>query len=227
VPPNFTLVCNTSTGSGRASSSFSTTQVVFHLRIRTEKYAPANDEWRIVLTCKRARASANSLAAPSLGASGYLQVYASCAVVGNGGGRDPRGGAGIDRHEAVFRFNLAQTKDHEGFVGSKTTVRVLNHLRSRAMYTLLKKSSRTQPNAMVTLSQNGLTSDEYIDVSRRKWLDPGMFRGRCGLIDNFYQMRDTLLHEGHSLYHNIGALIQRQRTQCAPLPHPKPPVCLL
>jgi hypothetical protein len=56
--------------------------------------------------------------------------------VGNGGAtsRDPRGGAGIDRHEAVFRFNFAQTAGYEGFVGSKTTVRVINHLRSRAIY---------------------------------------------------------------------------------------------
>jgi len=59
----------------------------------------------------------------------YEKVYTGCAVVGNAPSilADPRTGAAIDRHEAVFRSNVADTKSQTRFTGSKTTVRLINH----------------------------------------------------------------------------------------------------
>ena len=58
--------------------------------------------------------------------------YNTCAVVGSGGimvhksvAADALGEA-IDKHDAVFRFNLAPTKGFEKSVGSKTTIRLIN-----------------------------------------------------------------------------------------------------
>jgi hypothetical protein len=57
-----------------------------------------------------------------------FQVYTSCALVGNAPSilADPRTGAAIDRHEAVFRFNVGDTEAQTRFTGSKTTVRAIN-----------------------------------------------------------------------------------------------------
>lgn len=57
--------------------------------------------------------------------------YGSCAVVGS----SPelllyRDGSAIDRHEAVFRANLAVTEGWEQYVGRRTTVRVINPVES-------------------------------------------------------------------------------------------------
>ena len=61
-----------------------------------------------------------------------FQRFSTCAVVGSGGimvhksvQADNLGDA-IDKHEAVFRFNLAPTKGFEKSVGSKTTFRLIN-----------------------------------------------------------------------------------------------------
>ena len=58
--------------------------------------------------------------------------YNTCAVVGSGGimvhksvAADALGEA-IDKHDAVFRFNLAPTKGFEKSVGSKTTIRLID-----------------------------------------------------------------------------------------------------
>eukprot|EP00873_Tetraselmis_striata_P039331 jgi/Tetstr1/459595/TSEL_004958.t1 len=59
---------------------------------------------------------------------GVSKLYESCAVVGSSGVlllEDK--GAEIDSHEFVMRFNGAPTKGLERFVGSKTTVRIVNH----------------------------------------------------------------------------------------------------
>jgi len=53
--------------------------------------------------------------------------WQSCAVVGNGGSLLlSAGGAAIDAHEAVIRFNGGITKGFEQYVGTKTTVRLTN-----------------------------------------------------------------------------------------------------
>ena len=53
--------------------------------------------------------------------------YRSCAVVASAGLlRNRRFGAQIDAHDAVFRFNSAYTRGMEDYVGSKTTVRLMN-----------------------------------------------------------------------------------------------------
>ena len=131
------------------------------------------------------------------------QTYASCAVVANGGAsmREPRGGAAIDRHEAVFRFNFAQTAGYEGFVGSKTTVRVGNHETSRAFDEVI----RQQPNARAALSAKGWSCDEYIQWSARY---PAAVRSLCiAMHPTFYVMRQTLVQEYRQFYSQVCALI--------------------
>jgi len=59
---------------------------------------------------------------------GGNKLYETCAVVGSSGVlllQDK--GAEIDSHDFVMRFNGAPTKGLERFVGSKTTVRIVNH----------------------------------------------------------------------------------------------------
>ena len=61
-----------------------------------------------------------------------FQRYNTCAVVGSGGIMVHKSvaadnlGETIDKHDAVFRFNLAPTKGFEKSVGSKTTFRLIN-----------------------------------------------------------------------------------------------------
>jgi hypothetical protein len=54
-------------------------------------------------------------------------VFATCAVVGNGGGLLLKeNGAFIDSHSAVFRFNGGLVRGFEAFVGARTTFRLAN-----------------------------------------------------------------------------------------------------
>ena len=54
--------------------------------------------------------------------------FSTCAVVGSGGGlAGSRLGASIDRHEAVFRLNLASVNGWTADVGRRTTFRVATH----------------------------------------------------------------------------------------------------
>ena len=56
------------------------------------------------------------------------RIHASCAVVGSAGGlRGAALGTRIDAHDAIFRINLAPTRQHEGDVGRRTTYRVATH----------------------------------------------------------------------------------------------------
>jgi hypothetical protein len=52
--------------------------------------------------------------------------------VGNAGHMtaDRKYGEYIDRHDVVVRFNVLPVKGFEQYVGSKTTLRVVNHRRS-------------------------------------------------------------------------------------------------
>lgn len=53
----------------------------------------------------------------------------SCAIVGNGGGlKFSKYGQDIDGHDVVIRMNQAPTIGYEEYVGSKTTIRLLNRL---------------------------------------------------------------------------------------------------
>ena len=53
--------------------------------------------------------------------------YNTCAVIGSAGLMlTEKFGAEIDQHDAVFRFNIAPVSDFEAFVGSKTTIRLVN-----------------------------------------------------------------------------------------------------
>jgi len=56
------------------------------------------------------------------------QQWKSCAVVG----RSPvikiaQNGPSIDRHEAVWRFNLQSTKGYSAFIGRRTDMRIVNN----------------------------------------------------------------------------------------------------
>mgnify|MGYP002060960252 CR=1 FL=1 len=63
--------------------------------------------------------------------------YGSCAVVGSSGALlADRAGLSIDENEFVFRFNEAPTIGFEPFVGSKTSLRLLN---TQAMGAVLQR----------------------------------------------------------------------------------------
>ena len=167
-------------------------------------------------------ASASGRAAYQLGcawyyetASGFaLQAYASCAVVGNGGAsiREPRGGAAIDRHEAVFRSNFAQTAGYEGFVGSKTTIRIGNHITTRAFDEVIRRS--TQPNARLALNAKGWNCDEFIQWPSRY---PASIMSLCNVMHDppFYVMRSTFVREMREMYVEICTLLL-DRPKCVP-----------
>ena len=64
---------------------------------------------------------------PATDAVRDASTWKSCAVVGNGGSLLLReSGREIDAHDAVIRFNGGRTKGFERYVGSKTTVRLVN-----------------------------------------------------------------------------------------------------
>ena len=81
-------------------------------------------------------------------ARGVFQVYTSCALVGNAPSilADPRTGAAIDRHEAVFRLNVGDTEAQTRFTGSKTTVRVLNREHVLIMWEAFRKRDDSMLN---------------------------------------------------------------------------------
>jgi len=142
----------------------------------------------------------------------HQMVYASCAVVGSGGSslREPRGGAAIDRHEAVFRFNRAQTAGYEGFVGSKTTIRLGNIRTTRTFLKAIEKS--TQPNARAALSEQGWDGDEYIHWPSDKYA--ATLRSACNVMHDpaFYVMRPTLLRNCREFYREICNLIRTHQS---------------
>ncbi|XP_006823744.1 beta-galactoside alpha-2,6-sialyltransferase 2-like [Saccoglossus kowalevskii] len=58
----------------------------------------------------------------------FSQSFNNCALVSSSSYLNGSGlGKEIDMHDAVIRFNTAPTEHHEKDVGSKTTIRVLNH----------------------------------------------------------------------------------------------------
>jgi hypothetical protein len=60
--------------------------------------------------------------------------YKSCAVVSNSGELlRQKVGAEIDEHDAVFRINYPPTVNFEEYVGSKTTVELVNHHHAREL----------------------------------------------------------------------------------------------
>jgi hypothetical protein len=136
--------------------------------------------------------------------------------VGSGGAsiREPRGGAAIDRHEAVFRFNFAQTAGYEGFVGSKTTIRIGNHITTRAFDEVIRRS--TQPNARLALNAKGWNCDEFIQWPSRY---PASIMSLCNVMHDppFYVMRSTFVREMREMYGEICALLL-DRPKCVPTP---------
>jgi hypothetical protein len=137
----------------------------------------------------------------------FVQVYASCAVVGNGASslRDPRGGAAIDRHEAVFRFNFAQTAGYEGFVGSNRTIRIGNDVTSKRFLEVILESNLS-PRA--ALSAQGWDGDEFIQWNTETFgrpKDASLVRRLCSAMHDpaFYVMRPTLVKDLRKIYREI------------------------
>eukprot|EP00899_Mesostigma_viride_P000094 jgi/Mesvir1/10085/Mv25061-RA.1 len=70
--------------------------------------------------------------------------YATCAVVGNSGVvLEKENGENIDRHDAVFRINLAPVEGFEKYVGSKTTFNVVNAHNVQEILQVGSKNSHT------------------------------------------------------------------------------------
>eukprot|EP00854_Cymbomonas_tetramitiformis_P008470 gene8470-10064_t len=63
------------------------------------------------------------------------KMYDTCALVGGGASVSERSSLGfaIDRHDAVFRFNVAPIQQFEQFVGNRTSVRVLDAVTARGL----------------------------------------------------------------------------------------------
>eukprot|EP00118_Oscarella_pearsei_P004397 m.18701 g.18701 ORF g.18701 m.18701 type:complete len:373 (+) comp27717_c0_seq1:166-1284(+) len=77
------------------------------------------------------------------------QMFNSCAVVSSGPSMLKfKLGKEIDSHDAIFRINMAPTKSFEKYVGSKTTIRVLNSkiLKHPSSYLKLVKTDRQLNN---------------------------------------------------------------------------------
>jgi hypothetical protein len=145
-------------------------------------------------------------------------------VVGSGssGLSDPRGGAAIDRHEAVFRFNRAQTAGYEGYVGSKTTILLGNIITTRMFLQAITQS--TQPNARVALNAQGWNGEEYIHwPSTTK--GTSTVRRLCNVLHDppFYVMRPTLVEDFLAIYREICNLTQTYQLppECAPASAPE------
>jgi hypothetical protein len=144
-------------------------------------------------------------------------------VVGSGssGLREPRGGAAIDRHEAVFRFNRAQTAGYEGYIGSKTTIRLGNLITTRMFLQAITQS--TQPNARTALNAQGWNCDEYIHwPSSKKGIST--VRRLCNVLHDpaFYVMRPTVLGDFREFYSEICNITQAYQlpSECAPASAP-------
>ena len=92
-------------------------------------YTPWNDAR--TLKCCRHLGKVNQKLVDALPAHDVLHenMYKTCAVVGSGGILlSQEFGRAIDEHDAVFRFNIAPARGFEPFVGSKTTIRLVNRL---------------------------------------------------------------------------------------------------
>ena len=92
-------------------------------------YTPWNDAR--TLKCCRHLGKVNQKLVDALPAHDVLRenMYKTCAVVGSGGILlSQEFGRAIDEHDAVFRFNIAPARGFEPFVGSKTTIRLVNRL---------------------------------------------------------------------------------------------------
>lgn len=76
---------------------------------------------------------AGSTAATSAGASNGGK-RPTCAVVGNGHALKGRGlGAEIDSHDVVIRFNNGLVRGYEGDAGSRTSLRLVNHVAAQLL----------------------------------------------------------------------------------------------
>lgn len=62
---------------------------------------------------------------------GREKQWRTCALVGQGGGAASLAtGQAIDAHDAVWRFNLDSPGEAGTWLGTRTTVRVMNHIAS-------------------------------------------------------------------------------------------------
>ena len=92
--------------------------------------------------------------------------HKTCAVVSNSGEVLRRKlGAEIDEHDAVFRINYPPTENFEEYVGSKTTVELVNHHHARAGAPTVHprtSSPRSEPrlNSSVFLSRSNAGDDQ-------------------------------------------------------------------
>eukprot|EP00899_Mesostigma_viride_P022277 jgi/Mesvir1/3233/Mv16376-RA.1 len=77
-------------------------------------------------------AALSSILPESADAAFAPYTWGTCAVVGNSGGLlGAKLGPMIDAHDMVVRINQAPTRGYEQHVGTKTTMRLLNHIYGR------------------------------------------------------------------------------------------------
>jgi len=127
-------------------------------------------------------------------------LYDSCAIVGGSGGLlKANYGPEIDRHSAVFRFNLAPSGgEYAEFAGSRTDFRLLNNVDSRT-YSLnghtrmTEGGGRSQPvqwdaNATLILSRiRAMELKMRMKMFRRTMrLDPIKSTMKVGIMDKRY-----------------------------------------
>ena len=98
-------------------------------------------------------------------AKGGRRRYGSCALVGNSGVLLQRElGEQIDKHDQVFRFNLAPTEGYEKHVGSWSSHEILNPENIRKMV--------AEPEKLAMLQRQGpkitvLTFDDYLQFTAK------------------------------------------------------------
>ena len=147
-----------------------------------------------------------------------FQVYASCALVGNAPSilADPRTGAAIDRHEAVFRLNVGDTEAQTRFTGSKTTVRVVNG----AHVLIMLEAFRKRDDSML----NKYKADELALVASKLQNHQGNFLTFCNSQHGpmRFTMR-TLLESfkagNTALYHEVCDALAVSQYALPPPPH--------
>ena len=98
-------------------------------------------------------------------AEGGNRRYGSCALVGNSGVLLQKDfGEQIDRHDQVFRFNLAPTEGYEKHVGSWSSHEILNPENIRKIV--------AEPDELAMLQRQGskitaLTFDDYLQFTAK------------------------------------------------------------